>query len=97
MEHAEGGAHSGGYADRRRATNDHFGDGAGHFAVVRVGVMNFFAGEAALIEHDDAAVGPLYRLRYIHAIRRPRNSFANSGKRALAGSTHERRRDCGSM
>jgi len=53
-------------ADGGRAANDHFADGFGDFAVIGVGVGDFFGGEKALVEHDHAAVGPLDGLRYVH-------------------------------
>src|SRR6266404_2092700 len=66
MQNAQGHAHGGRDSDRRGAANDHFPDRAGDFAVVGVGVADFLAGEAALIEHDYAAIGPFDWLGYVH-------------------------------
>src|SRR4029077_13567814 len=59
MQDSEGYAHGGGYADDGGSADYHFTNGAGYFAVAGVGVGNLFVGEAALVEHDYAAVGPL--------------------------------------
>ena len=66
MKNAQRGSHGRGHADRRRASNDHVADGFGDFAVIGVGVADFFAGKEALVEHDDAAVGPFNGLGYVH-------------------------------
>jgi len=66
VQNAQGRAHGGGYAYGGRAANDHFANGFGNFAVIGVGVANFFGGEETLVEHDHAAIGPLDGLRYVH-------------------------------
>src|SRR6267154_4631042 len=66
MQNAQGYAHGGGYADGGGSADHHFADGGGYLAVVGVGVGDFFGGEAALVEHDYAAVGPLDGLGYVH-------------------------------
>ncbi len=68
VKNAEGGPHGGSDADGRRAANDHFTDGARDFAVVGVGVVDFFGGKTALVEDEDAAVRPFDGLGYVHAI-----------------------------
>src|ERR1700737_2304440 len=73
MKNAESHAHSRGYADCRRSADDHFPNGARNLAIVRVSVRDFFAGKPALVEHEHAAVRPLNRLSYIHALEIPRN------------------------
>src|SRR5882757_4649717 len=66
MQNAQGYAHGRGYADGGGSADHHFADGGGYLAVVGVGVGDFFGGEAALVEHDYAALGPLDWLGYVH-------------------------------
>src|SRR6266487_2611434 len=73
MQNAERGAHGGGDADGGSAADDHFADGFGDVAVVGVGVGDFLGGKAALVEYDDAAVGPFDRLGYVHLLEYLRN------------------------
>src|SRR6266702_3469063 len=67
MQNAERGAH-GGDADGGSAADNHFADGFGDVAVVGVGVGDFLGGKAALVQYDDAAVGPFDRLGYVHVL-----------------------------
>src|SRR6266704_6392759 len=60
-------AHRRRHADRRSAADDHFADGLRDLTIIRVGIGNFLAGKAALVEHDHATIGPFDRLRYVHA------------------------------
>src|SRR6266581_4813142 len=68
MQNAERGAHGGGDADGGSAADNHFADGFGDVAVVGVGVGDFLGGKAALVQYDDAAVGPFDRLGYVHVL-----------------------------
>ncbi len=76
MEHPECRTHGSGYANRRGAANHHRADRFGDFAIVRVGVVNFLGGQAALVQHNHATVGPFDGLGNVHRIRDvPDNPF----------------------
>src|SRR5208282_2576250 len=71
MQHTQCRAHSGGHSDGRGTADDHFFDGFGDFAVVGIGIGDFFGGEAALVQYDYASVGPSDGLGYVHLIAFP--------------------------
>ena len=68
MQHAKRNSHGRGHPNSRSPANDHLANGFGHFAVVLVGVKNLFRGQAPLVQHDHAAVGPFDGLRYVHSL-----------------------------
>src|SRR5580704_19509346 len=76
MKYPECRTHGSGYTNRRSAANYHRTDRFGDFAIVRVGVVNFLGGQAALVEHDHATVGPFDGLGNVHRVRDvPDNPF----------------------
>src|SRR5262249_16006864 len=62
VSYTDGDAHGCSDSDGGSPANNHFADGFGHVLVSGVGVCDFLGGKAALVEHDDAAVGPFNRL-----------------------------------
>ena len=65
---AERHAHRRGHANRRRAANHHVLDRRRDFAIVRVGVVDHFSRQAALVEHDHTLAGPFNGLCDIHDV-----------------------------
>ena len=63
---AERHAHRRRHADGRRAANHHVLDRRRDFAIVRVGVVNYFSRQAALVEHDHTLAGPFNGLCDVH-------------------------------
>ena len=51
--------HGGRDADGRSAADGHVADRLGDFLIGAAGDEDFFARQAALVDHDDARVGPL--------------------------------------
>ena len=56
--HSDSDAHGGGNADGGRSADDHVLDRARDLAVIGIGVVDHFAGEPPLVEHDDALGRP---------------------------------------
>ena len=58
LEDAERNAHGRGHADGGRAANRHIADGFGNLRVGTAGDVRLFERQAALIDHDNACIGP---------------------------------------
>jgi hypothetical protein len=61
-ERAQCHSHGRGYADCRRAADNHIPDRRRHFFVSAARHVRFFQRQPCLVDHDDGPVHPLYRL-----------------------------------